>query len=287
MSSESEFSESDLRAMLRAEHNDHSAQNVHAAQNVHGATIDLAAVTRRSARRHHGQQIAVGSLSTLAVVGIGAAGITGIRGISTASTSSAGSSSQSDSSTSDGSTRDNSTSEQGYAAPAQPPTAGKRASAERINRCGAPLAQVAPDASGLVFSVDFPATASATAARITGQVTMTNTGTERLTGSTAASPAITLSQDGTVLWHSNGPTVMMVTMIDLAPGASTTYAASFTPVRCTEEDEQAESFRADLPSVGPGSYGVSAAIDFSRTDAAGTFVSTDLITGPVAPITLQ
>jgi len=234
-------------------------------------------VTRRSARRHHGQQIAVGSLSTLAVVGIGAAGITGIRGISTASTSSAGSSSQSDSSTS----------EQGYAAPAQPPTAGKRASAERINRCGAPLAQVAPDASGLVFSVDFPATASATAARITGQVTMTNTGTERLTGSTAASPAITLSQDGTVLWHSNGPTVMMVTMIDLAPGASTTYAASFTPVRCTEEDEQAESFRADLPSVGPGRYGVSAAIDFSRTDAAGTFVSTDLITGPVAPITLQ
>jgi len=277
MSSESEFSESDLRAMLHDEQNEHGAHNEHSAQNEHGTQIDLAAVTRRSARRHHGQQIAVGSLSTLAVVGIGAAGITGIRGISTASTSSAGSSSQSDSSTS----------EQGYAAPAQPPTAGKRASAERINRCGAPLAQVAPDASGLVFSVDFPATASATAARITGQVTMTNTGTERLTGSTAASPAITLSQDGTVLWHSNGPTVMMVTMIDLAPGASTTYAASFTPVRCTEEDEQAESFRADLPSVGPGRYGVSAAIDFSRTDAAGTFVSTDLITGPVAPITLQ
>ena len=277
MSSESEFSESDLRAMLHDEQNEHGAHNEHSAQNEHGTQIDLAAVTRRSARRHHGQQIAVGSLSTLAVVGIGAAGITGIRGISTASTSSAGSSSQSD----------NSTSEQGYATPAQPPTAGKRASAERINRCGAPLAQVAPDASGLVFSVDFPATASATAARITGQVTMTNTGTERLTGSTAASPAITLSQDGTVLWHSNGPTVMMVTMIDLAPGASTTYAASFTPVRCTEEDEQAESFRADLPSVGPGRYGVSAAIDFSRTDAAGTFVSTDLITGPVAPITLQ
>lgn len=277
MSSESEFSESDLRAMLHDEQNEHGAHNEHSAQNEHGTQIDLAAVTRRSARRHHGQQIAVGSLSTLAVVGIGAAGITGIRGISTASTSSAGSSSQSDSSTS----------EQGYAAPAQPPTAGKRASAERINRCGAPLAQVAPDASGLVFSVDFPATASATTESITGQVTMTNTGTERLTGSTAASPAITLSQDGTVLWHSNGPTVMMVTMIDLAPGASTTYAASFTPVRCTEEDEQAESFRADLPSVGPGRYGVSAAIDFSRTDAAGTFVSTDLITGPVAPITLQ
>jgi len=272
MSSESEFSESDLRAMLRAEHNDHSAQNVHAAQNVHGATIDLAAVTRRSARRHHGQQIAVGSLSTLAVVGIVTAGALSIRNMPRTQTMSSGS---------DSSATSHSTT------PAQPPTAGKRASAERINRCGAPLAQVAPDASGLVFSVDFPATASATAARITGQVTMTNTGTERLTGSTAASPAITLSQDGTVLWHSNGPTVMMVTMIDLAPGASTTYAASFTPVRCTEEDEQAESFRADLPSVGPGRYGVSAAIDFSRTDAAGTFVSTDLITGPVAPITLQ
>ncbi|MET0806002.1 MAG: hypothetical protein ABWX98_02720 [Lacisediminihabitans sp.] len=271
MSSESEFSESDLRAMLRAEHNDHSPQNDHA------ATIDLAAVTRRSARRHHGQQIAVGTLGTLAVVGIGAVGITGIRGIPTASTSSAGSSSQSDSSTS----------EQGYAAPAQPPTAGKRASADRINRCGAPLAQVAPDASGLVFSVDFPATASATAASITGQVTMTNTGTQRLTGTTAASPAITLSQDGTVLWHSNGPTVMMVATVDLAPGASMTYPAAFTPVRCSADDEVAESFPSDLPPVGAGNYDVSAAIDFSRTDAAGAFVSTDLITGPVAPITLR
>jgi len=242
---------------------------------------------RRSARRHHGQQIAVGTLGTLAVVGIGAAGITGIRGISAGSTSIAGSSSQTDSSQADNGTSNGSTSEQGPATGAQPPVKGKRASADRINPCGGPLAQVQPDASGLVLSVDFPATASATSASITGQVTMTNTGTERLTGSTAASPAITLSQDGTVLWHSNGPMVMMAAMVDLAPGASMTYPASFAPVRCTVENEQAESFPTDLPSVGAGSYDLSAAIDFSRTDAAGDFVSTGLISGAVAPITLQ
>ena len=273
------LSESDLRSLLRGdeEARDQNARSQNARSQPGAAPIDLGAVMRRSARRHHGQQIAVGTLGTLAVVGIGAAGITGLRGISGGSASVASSSSQSDSSTT----------EQGYAAPGQPAIKGKRASADRIHPCGGVLTPLTPDASGLVLSVDFPATASATASSVTGQVTMTNTGTERLTGSTAASPAITLSQNGSVLWHSNGPTIMMAAMIDLAPGASMTYPAAFTPVRCTVENEQAESFPADLPPVGAGAYDLSAAIDFSRTDAAGDFVSTDLISGPLAPITLQ
>jgi hypothetical protein len=116
---------------------------------------------------------------------------------------------------------------------------------------------------------------------------MTNTGTDRVTGTTAARPAITLSKDGTVLWHSNGPTVMTVATVDLAPGASMSYPATFSPVRCSVDDDLAEGFPADLPSVDAGDYDVSAAIDVVRTDAAGTVLSNDLVTSPTAPITLQ
>ncbi|MBK4347467.1 hypothetical protein [Lacisediminihabitans changchengi] len=255
------LSESDLRGMLHGEPSGTTPR------------IDLGAVMRRSARRHHGQQVAVGALSTLAVVGIGAAGVAGIRSFPTPATSSGSAASSADNAP--------------HSESAAPFSGGKRAPADRINLCGGPLADVAPAASGLVLAVDFPATASASAPSITGQVTMTNTGTERLIGTTAASPAITLSQNGTVLWHSNGATVMMVAAVDLAPGASMSYPATFTPVRCSVDDDLAEAFPADLPSVGAGSYGVSAAIDFGRTDAAGTFLSNDLVTGPVAPITLQ
>jgi len=119
------------------------------------------------------------------------------------------------------------------------------------------------------------------ASSVDGIVTMTNEGTETVSGTTASSAAITLSQDGIVLWHSNGPTNMMAAVVDLAPGESMEYAASFVPVVCTVDDDLAESFRDDLPAAPAGEYQVSAAIDLSTDSSA------ELITGPASTITLD
>jgi hypothetical protein len=149
----------------------------------------------------------------------------------------------------------------------------KRAPADRINLCGGALAEVAPSATGLVLTPVFP-DAQAGATSVEGTVTLTNTGSESVTGYSSASPAITLAQNGVVLWHSNGPVIQLATEVVLAPGESLEYAASFTPVVCGVEDDLAESFATDLPAVPPGEYQVSAAADVVVDGAA------ELVTGP-------
>jgi hypothetical protein len=102
-----------------------------------------------------------------------------------------------------------------------------------------------------------------------------------VTGYTAASPAITLAQNGVVIWHSNGPMIEMAREVTLAPGESLDYAAAFSPVICGVEDDLGESFRDGLPEAPAGDYQVSAAIDLM-----GDF-NADLITGPSQTITLR
>jgi hypothetical protein len=235
-----------------------------------GRGIDTATVIRRSSRRRLGQQLAVGSATTLAVAGIGVASVAGLRAlIQPPSTMSAGSSS----------------SDSGARAPeiAKGEPSITRAPAEKLNLCGAELARVAPNPAGLVLTAEFPA-AAASAESVPGTVTLTNTGSTRVRGTTAASPAITLSKDGITLWHSNGPMIAMAAMVDLEPGASMTYRASLVPVTCGVEDDSAESFRTDLPHVDPGVYQVSAAIDLVSD---GDPVTNVLVTGPLAPISLK
>ena len=111
-----------------------------------------------------------------------------------------------------------------------------------------------------------------------------------MTGTTGATPAVTVSANGTALWHSNGPTILSLVIIDLAPGESLVYEASVVPVRCSVDDDLAESFPADLPPLAPGNYELSAAIDFSPTVAVGAADfdgSADLVTGPLATIVLE
>jgi hypothetical protein len=240
-----------------------------------GRQIDVQSVIRRSKRRRLPAQVGIGGAFTLAVGGIGFVvvnefGPTGVQTTSQVAT----------------------TAEQGpaYDSPADgrestngmmqgdDSSAGiKRAPADRINLCGGPLAEVAPSPSGLVLTVDFP-DAPAGAAPVAGTVTLTNTGTEPVAGYSPATPAVTLSQNGIVLWHSNGPTIMMLKDVALAPGESLDYAASFTPVVCGVEDDSAEAFRDDLPPAAPGEYQVSAATDVSVDGSA------ELVTGPTQSV---
>lgn len=169
------------------------------------------------------------------------------------------------------------------AAPSESFESVGRAPADKVNLCSGPLAQVAPSQSGLMLSLDFPQTASLDDGLITGTVTMTNTTDARVTGFTSSSPAITLSQDGTVLWHSNGPMTAEAEVIDLDPGETVEYSAFFVPVGCGVDDDLADTFRSDLSPVVPGTYDLTAAIDF--TDDATQFV--DLVTGPATSIELR
>ena len=237
--------------------------------------IDISLVLRRSSRRRVAQRVAVGSATTLAVAGIGVAGFTGIRGLTPSTT--AGSASSANAPETRG----------GSALGSTPTDSGlTHAPADKINLCGGTLSEVAPNAAGLVLTTRFP-TAVASADRITGTVTLTNSGSEHITGTSAATPAITLSKDGIVLWHSNGPMIAMAAVVDLAPGASLSYQASFRPVACAVEDDGADSFRSDLPHVAAGQYQVSAALDLSRQNADGSMLGTDLVTGPVSEVTLR
>lgn len=240
------------------------------------AQVDLSRVLGRSSRRRVAQQVAVGSVSALAATSIGVAGFTGIRASLPSTTSGSASSA-----TAPGS--------RGNPAPrSDTSTDGRlpRAPAEKINLCGGPLAAVAANESGLVLTTRFDS-AEASSDRISGTVTLTNSGAGRITGTSAASPAITLSQNGLVLWHSNGPMIAMAAIVDLAPGASMTYLASFAPVTCAVEDDAADSFRDRLPHVPAGEYQLSAALDLSRQNANGSLLSTDLVTGPTSELTLR
>ena len=237
--------------------------------------IDLSRVLRRSSRRRVAQRVAVGGATTLAVAGIGIAGFTGIRGFGPSTGSGSASGAAAPEST-EGSS------------PGSTATDGRLtlAPAEKINLCGGTLSEVAPNAAGLVLTTNFePGDASAD--HVSGTVTLTNSGSEHILGTSAVTPTIILSKEGIVRWHSNGSMAAMGALVDLAPGASMTYQASFQPVTCAVEDDSTVSFRDNLPHVAAGAYQVSAALDLSRENADGSFLSTDLVTGPTSEVTLR
>lgn len=228
--------------------------------------IDAKRVIARSRQRRLPRQLAIGVVGTLAIAGIVVVSLpTLLPQPATLSEAS------------------------GAAPNVQAFDSAKRAPAEKLNLCAGALVDPPPSVYGLRLDVAFPATAPLGTEPIQGTVRLTNTGQDAVTGSTAASPAITLSQGGTVLWHSNGPTIDVAVTVDLAPGQSMEYPASFSPVRCEVQDDAAESFRAGLPAVAAGAYYLSAAIDF-LPDASMPQQPTpglDLVSGPVSEIVLQ
>jgi len=164
-----------------------------------------------------------------------------------------------------------------------PESATVALSASTLELCGEPVAAVEPDAGGLVLTVA-PVDAPVDAAWIETTVTLTNTGDTTVEGTTAATASLTLSDDGTVLWHTNGPAAPNEVGVDLDPGESLSYSGTFRPVQCSSDDEDSsDGFPADLPAVAPGSYRLSAAIDLIPVDGSPL----RLVTGPATTITLR
>lgn len=226
--------------------------------------IDTASVIRRSKTRRLPAQVGIGGVFTLAIGGLGVAGLQGLGGTL------GGSQSASDSTAL--------TTEQGPVLPGDGTVSGlKRAPADRINLCGGTLADVAPSQTGLVLTVAFPDSPVGTDP-VTGTVTLVNTGSNPIVGYTTPSPAITLSQGGIVLWHSNGMMIQSIQDVSLAPGESLELAASFTPVSCGIENDAADGFPADLPPVAAGEYQLSAAADVTIDGNA------ELVVGPTQTV---
>lgn len=150
----------------------------------------------------------------------------------------------------------------------------------RLNLCGGTLAEVAPASSGLRLSVDFPD--AAIAEQVSGIATLTNTGAVRITGTTSASPWMTLSRDGVVLWHTEAM-ILIAAEVDLDPGESVQMPASVQPVECAVEDD-ADGFRAELPVLPPGEYEVSGALEIAPVDGSGP---AELVVSPTDPVTLR
>lgn len=232
-------------------------------------SLDASRIIARSRARRLPRVLGAAAVGTLVVAGIATVAVTTSflpQGVSTTSLEeSAGDSAESE---------------------AAAPVEQKRAPADHINLCEAPVTDTPASPTGLQLDVEFAPTATAGTQPITGTVRLTNTSDRTVSGTTAAAPALTLSRDGTVVWHSNGPTILSLVVVELEPGASLEYPASFTPVLCTITDDLAEGFPADLPALEPGVYELSALIDFaSATSTSGTS-ELDLISGPRSTVTL-
>lgn len=238
------------------------------------ATLDVDRVLRRTRARRAPKLIATSAIGALALTGIIVVGVQSLPQTTSTGTFSESSIAEDQSAPEPEGTRDTPLGVSGG-------TMSDRAPADRVNLCEGPLAEVASHSAGLVAEAQFDA-APADGSPIEGIVRLTNTGTEPVTGYTPAVAAVTLSQDGTVLWHSSGPMILSLTTVDLAPGESLDYAASVTPVRCEVQDDT-DGFRENLPALPAGTYEVSAILDFTADDATAP----EFVTGPLTPLELR
>jgi hypothetical protein len=139
---------------------------------------------------------------------------------------------------------------------AQPGTSGSGMAV--ASRCGYAAPQLSSTASGLVVTLDFPSTTTRGGV-VTGVVTLTNAGAQRVTGSTGA-PIITLSRNGIVVWHTDAAIPAPLRQLDLAHGASTSFQVVLSPLLCSKGDDRSGGLRADLPPAPAGQYQVSASV---------------------------
>jgi hypothetical protein len=240
--------------------------------------IDLDAVIRRSRARRAPRVAAVAVVSSLAVLGVVVPVSISVASSSTA-TFSAGSGASA--------TDESSAPQAADGGRPSGPGGGAQINPQGLTRCGSELTTTAPAADGLVLTVQ-PVDAAASDRGIPVTVTLTNTGKAEVAGSLSPFPTLTLSRDGIVLWHSNGPVPSIAQEVDLAPGAGITFQSTFEPVVCAAADDAPSGFRSDLPAAGPGQYQLSAVVDFSpRTAGADGGAGSVLVSGPTSPVTLH
>jgi hypothetical protein len=153
--------------------------------------------------------------------------------------------------------------------------------AKLIALCGADVVEPAPAANGLTVTVD-PVTAAPGQRGIPVTVTLTNSGTSSIFGSTAAAPVLTLSRDGITVWHTADATDGSARVVDLGPGESMTYQTTFDAVTCGAGDDADLASPTALPPAPAGTYLLWAMIGLTHDDGSAV----DLVSGPAVAVTL-
>lgn len=214
-----------------------------------GGTIDVDAVIRRSRARRRPRAILAASASTLAAAAIVVPlTLVGIGSISPTNPDATLAGGAAESATDSGL--------------AEPDAAIDRAPVSRVNLCEGELTQLDTPESGLAIAL--PATvAEAGPEPVDIVVTLVNTSDTELRGSVIGTAALTVSEDGMVVWHSNGPSADASERraFTLAPGESTTFPAQVELVRCAIEDDEGDEFRSELPPLEPGDYTLTALLE--------------------------
>lgn len=228
--------------------------------------LDAKRIISRSRARRLPKQIGAGAVGSLAVIGFGAVGVQSLQVATPISSM-----------------------DQTAEAPVDTmESAAKRPPVEMVNMCGVPLAEVSPSFYGLQLDAVFPASAPVGTEPVDGVVRMTNTSDIRVVGTTDPAASVSLSQDSITLWHSNGVMNRSIQIVDLAPGESLEYPATFTPVRCESDFDLEPGSGVELPPVPAGEYELSALIYFHPDDSMPQTGTTelDLVSGPTSTITL-
>jgi hypothetical protein len=147
------------------------------------------------------------------------------------------------------------------------------AAPEALNSCGAPVVE-ATDAAGspLAATVAVPDGAVPPGATRPVTVTVTNPGTEPVTGALSSVPAITVADGGVTVWHTSGTSDPGSRPVALAPGESLTLTGEVTASRCDAEDEQGGPLPADLPPLGSGHHAIGAVLWFTSADGTVSYV---------------
>lgn len=154
---------------------------------------------------------------------------------------------------------------------------------EKVNPCGAPVAEATDAAAGSLSVAVEPIAAVPTGGVGSARVTVTNPGSATVAGEVRIAPAMTIADDGVTVWHSNGAVSPATIPVALAPGESIQLEGRVEAVACTAAEEVAEAFPPGLPPLTPGPYAVTAIVVFV---ADGTSAPEYLI-APLAPLTVQ
>jgi hypothetical protein len=163
-------------------------------------------------------------------------------------------------------------------------TAGLRLAApETVNRCGAAVVPLADAADApLAVSVVPPIGQVPPGGTAAVTVTVTNTGSEVVTGVLSRVPAITVAEADVVAWHSSGTSEAGATDVSLQPGEAVTLTGMLSAMRCTAADDGGTGLPPDLPPLAPGPYVLSATVAFS-TPAEGMVL---LLSSPFVPLSI-
>ena len=252
-------SESELRAAL------------HGRNDAPAPSIDANEVIRRARRRRSPRQIAVGSVTALAVAAIVVVGVNAGQLFPRIVGAASDSASAPESATSGGA----------LGGPAD--LSSGKDTGQSLNKCGSETPNIPSNSLKLAVDVSFPASVPANGQTVKGTVTLINTGTERVTGVTRVMPIVAVSQGGLIVWHSRIVDMSSGALVDLGPGQSKQFRVGIQLVTCSPDDDSGGGFSMDLPELAPGSYQVGAVVSLVL-DGRGT---EQLISGPAAEIVLR